>query len=280
MISQITPAGISPASRARSTAASVWPTRSSTPPVLGLQREHVAGLDELARAGLGVDGHLDRVRAVGGRDAGADALARLDRDRERGLECRSRSWPPSGRARARRSARGSAPGRSAPALLAHEVDRLGGDELRGHRRGRPRSRGPRRRRRRPSCPGGCPRWPPRSSRMRLDVLMRPPHQPLYVLGHTSTSRFTVFRACTRPRLVRSSVSGISETVNDRGPARRRSAKRRRPPPSPSRRCSAGRPPVASISTPAREAVLDDRRDRSEAVDVALDHVAAETIGGA
>ncbi len=36
MISQITPAGFSPASRARSTAASVWPTRSSTPPGLAL----------------------------------------------------------------------------------------------------------------------------------------------------------------------------------------------------------------------------------------------------
>ena len=32
MISQMTPAGARPASRARSTAASVWPARSSTPP--------------------------------------------------------------------------------------------------------------------------------------------------------------------------------------------------------------------------------------------------------
>ena len=32
MTSQITPAGVSPARRARSTAASVWPVRSSTPP--------------------------------------------------------------------------------------------------------------------------------------------------------------------------------------------------------------------------------------------------------
>ena len=32
MISQITPAGVSPASRAMSTAASVWPARTSTPP--------------------------------------------------------------------------------------------------------------------------------------------------------------------------------------------------------------------------------------------------------
>ena len=34
MISQMTPAGLRPASRARSTAASVWPARSSTPPSL------------------------------------------------------------------------------------------------------------------------------------------------------------------------------------------------------------------------------------------------------
>lgn len=32
MISQITPAGLKPARRARSTAASVWPARTSTPP--------------------------------------------------------------------------------------------------------------------------------------------------------------------------------------------------------------------------------------------------------
>ena len=36
MISQITPDGLRPASRARSTAASVWPARSSTPPDLAL----------------------------------------------------------------------------------------------------------------------------------------------------------------------------------------------------------------------------------------------------
>ena len=55
---------------------------------LGLQREDVAGLDQVARRGLGVDGDLDRAGAVGGRDAGGDPVARLDRDRERGLERR------------------------------------------------------------------------------------------------------------------------------------------------------------------------------------------------
>ena len=44
MISQMTPAGYSPAMRARSTAASVWPARTSTPPVLALSGEMWPGL--------------------------------------------------------------------------------------------------------------------------------------------------------------------------------------------------------------------------------------------
>ena len=80
MISQITPAGVRPASRARSTDASVWPVRSSTPPGLALSGKHVTGLDEVARRRGRVDGDLHRVRPVGGADAGRHALARLDRD--------------------------------------------------------------------------------------------------------------------------------------------------------------------------------------------------------
>ncbi len=53
---------------------------------LGLEREDVAGLDEVVGPGARVDGDLDGVGAVVGGDAGAHALARLDRDRERGLE--------------------------------------------------------------------------------------------------------------------------------------------------------------------------------------------------
>ena len=52
MISQITPAGVRPARRARSTAASVWPARTSTPPSRGHQREDVAGRDDVARRRL------------------------------------------------------------------------------------------------------------------------------------------------------------------------------------------------------------------------------------
>ena len=80
MISQTTPAGFRPASRARSTAASVWPARWSTPPAPRAQREDVAGLDEVAAALARVDRDLDRARAVMGGDPGRDALARLDRD--------------------------------------------------------------------------------------------------------------------------------------------------------------------------------------------------------
>ena len=54
------------------------------------QREDVAGLDEVARRSTRVDRDLDRARAVGGGDAGRDALARLDRDREGGAEAASR----------------------------------------------------------------------------------------------------------------------------------------------------------------------------------------------
>ena len=43
------------------------------PAGLCLQRKHVARLDQLARARLGVDRDLNRARAVGGRDARADA---------------------------------------------------------------------------------------------------------------------------------------------------------------------------------------------------------------
>jgi hypothetical protein len=55
---------------------------------LGLQREDVAGLDEVARRAAGVDGDLDRPGAVGGADAGRHALAGLDRHGERRLERR------------------------------------------------------------------------------------------------------------------------------------------------------------------------------------------------
>jgi hypothetical protein len=52
------------------------------------KREDVARRNEVFPSAARVDRHLDRPRAVGRRDAGGDALARLDRDRERGAEGR------------------------------------------------------------------------------------------------------------------------------------------------------------------------------------------------
>ena len=64
MISQITPAGIRPASRARSTAASVWPARSSTPPSLAFSGKTWPGWTRSLGRRVRVHRHLDRVRAV------------------------------------------------------------------------------------------------------------------------------------------------------------------------------------------------------------------------
>ena len=99
---------------------------------LGLQREHVAGLDEVARGRLGVDGDLDRVRAVGGRDPGRHALAGLDRHGEGGLEGRlvlgRHEVEPELVAALGRERQADEPA----ALLGHEVDRVGRGELRRH----------------------------------------------------------------------------------------------------------------------------------------------------
>ena len=244
MISQITPAGLSPARRARSTAASVCPVRSQHAAGLGLQREHVPGLHEVARRALGVDGHLDRVRAVGGRDARRDALAGLDRDRERRLEGRlvlgrhqveAQLVAALGR---ERQADQPAP------LLGHEVDRVGRRELGGHgevalvlavlvvadddhaaRR-------------------GCPRSPPRRWRTAsaCACLLIAGHQLLDVLGqdvHLQVDRRAGRRGAEVGALERLGDQRDVERVVAR--PRRRSARRRRRRSSPSRRRSAAAP---------------------------------------
>ena len=61
MISQTTPAGLRPARRARSTAASVWPPRGARRRPRA-QREDVAGLDEVVGRRGGIDRDLDRAR--------------------------------------------------------------------------------------------------------------------------------------------------------------------------------------------------------------------------
>jgi hypothetical protein len=98
---------------------------------LGLQGEHVAGLDQIARGAVRIDRDLDRARAVGGADPGGDPFAGLDRDRERGLERRlvlgRHQLQAEFVAALRRQSEADQP---AP-LLGHEVDRLGRRELGG-----------------------------------------------------------------------------------------------------------------------------------------------------
>ena len=131
MISQTTPAGFRPARRARSTAASVWPARCEHAAVPRAQREDVAGLDEVVRRSTRVDRDLDRVRAVGGGDAGRDALARLDRDGEGGAERRLVALGHRRQAELVAALLGQAEADQPARVRGHEVDRLGRRELGG-----------------------------------------------------------------------------------------------------------------------------------------------------
>ena len=132
--SQITPAGVRPARRARSTLASVWPVRSRTPPSLARSGNMWPGTTMSRGAELGIDRDLDRVSAVVGRDAGADAL-RLASIVTVKAVCSGASFlaairlRPSASQRSAVSARQIRPAR----LLGHEVDRLRRGELGGHR---------------------------------------------------------------------------------------------------------------------------------------------------
>ena len=83
-ISHSTPAGLMPASRARSTAASVWPARLSTPPVRYRRGKMCPGRRRSSGLGLRVDQGRDGGRPVGRRDPGRGALGGVDRHRERG----------------------------------------------------------------------------------------------------------------------------------------------------------------------------------------------------
>ena len=130
MISQITPLGLSPASRDTSTAASVWPARTSTPPGLATSGNTWPGETIASGPLLGIDRDRDRARAVGGADPGRDAFLRLDRDGERGLVAaavgaRHRLKPELvGALLGQREADQPAP------VTGHEVDRVGRRHLR------------------------------------------------------------------------------------------------------------------------------------------------------
>ena len=133
MISQTTPAGVRPASRARSTAASVWPIRSSTPPGFARSGKTWPGWTRSCGVDSRIDRDLDRVAAVGRGDAGRHALARLDRDGERGAERRLVVVGHRAQAELVGALLGQAEADQAARVRRHEVDRLGRRELRGDR---------------------------------------------------------------------------------------------------------------------------------------------------
>lgn len=69
----------------RSTVASVWPSRSSTPPGAGLERKYMPRAVQVRWRGVIGDGGPHGPDAILGRDPGGHALGDLDADRERGL---------------------------------------------------------------------------------------------------------------------------------------------------------------------------------------------------
>ena len=131
MISQMTPAGARSASRARSTAPSVCPARTSTPPRAGAQREDVARRDDVRRRGVGADGGPDGGGAVGGGDAAPDAVPRVDRHRERGAERGAVLAHHHGQPELLALVLGERQADEPAPVRGHEVDVLGGDALGG-----------------------------------------------------------------------------------------------------------------------------------------------------
>ena len=167
MTSQTTPAGLRPASRARSTAASVWPIALEHAAGAGAQREDVAGLDEVARAPSSgsIATWIVRERSAAEMPVVTPSRASIETVNAvpSGVSlCSVIGRRPSSSQRSSVRQRQIRP----RAVRGHEVDRLGRRELGGDRRGRPRSRGRGRRRRPRTCRGGCPRSPPRRWRRR------------------------------------------------------------------------------------------------------------------
>ena len=93
----------------------------------------MAGTDEVVRALRRVDRDLDRVRAIRRGDAGGDALARLDRNREGGAERRLVLARHLLEAELVAALLGQAEADQPARVRRHEVDRLGRRELRGDR---------------------------------------------------------------------------------------------------------------------------------------------------
>ena len=130
-ISQITAAGVRPAMAVRSQPASVWPARTSTPPGTARTGKMWPGC---TRSDGGVARHrnLDGAGAVGGRDAGLDALGGLDRLGEIGAVSRAVAGGHQRQVQLAAALFGQRQADQAAPVRDHEVDGFGRDELGGH----------------------------------------------------------------------------------------------------------------------------------------------------
>ena len=218
MTSQITPAGISPASRARSTAASVCPTRSSVPPVLAFSGNTCPGWT--SSRGL-VCGSIATwiVRARSAAEMPVLTPVRASIETVNGVS-NDDSFLAAIRLRPSSSQRSGVSDRQIRPRpsLAMKLIASGVTNWAAIVRSPSFSRS--------SSSQTTTILPWRMSSIAssivanglftvVTVLSFPGISRSTYLASTSTSRLTVVPGSARPRLVRSSVSGISETVNDR-----------------------------------------------------------------
>lgn len=101
------------------------------PAALGTQREDVARGDQILGAGVLAHRGEDGVRAVGGRDAGGDALGGLDRHREGGAELAAVVARHLVDAELAAALFGEREADQSAGMLGHEVDGFGRDVLGG-----------------------------------------------------------------------------------------------------------------------------------------------------
>ena len=94
------------------------------------QRKDVAGRDDVVAAAFRIDRHRDGACAVVRRNAGGDALARLDRDGERGLVPRAVVRAHQRQAELFDALAGHRQADQAAGVTRHEVDRIRRGELR------------------------------------------------------------------------------------------------------------------------------------------------------
>ena len=132
-ISQITAALLRPARRARSTLASSCPARSRTPPARARSGCTLPGLTRSSRRLRGLDRNLDRVGLVVRAESAGDALPRLNRLHQARFLFAGRPLGAQPQLVAALRAQGKADPAAGGAV--HEVEGLGGGELRRHHHG-------------------------------------------------------------------------------------------------------------------------------------------------